>query len=246
MQVAELHRWDMRPAEAVEIQRELRGRLRMYDGVELSAIRTVAGADNGYLRRESSTIAFAAVVVFSYPDLELLETQTASCPVEFPYVPGLLSFREGPALLSAFRKVEHEPDVILFDAQGYAHPRRFGAASHFGLILDRPSIGCAKSRLTGRYEEPGPEVGARSPLVDRGEVIGTVLRTRPSRSPLFVSVGHRISLPSAVELALACSRGKSIMPEPTRLADKLVRELSASWRLESGSDRQPPRGSTHR
>src|SRR5688572_33007967 len=119
MQVAELHRWDVTPAEAVEIQRELRGRLRMDDGVELAAIRTVAGADNGYLRRESSTIAFAAVVVFSYPELKLLETQTASCPVEFPYVPGLLSFREGPALLSAFKKIEHEPDVILFDAQGY-------------------------------------------------------------------------------------------------------------------------------
>jgi deoxyribonuclease V len=230
MDVKELHAWEVSPGEAARIQKELRGQLSLVDGISRAEIRTVAGADNGYVGRGLDATAYAAVLALSFPDLEVVETQTASCPVTFPYVPGLLSFREAPALLAAFRKVTTEPDVVLFDAHGYAHPRRFGAASHLGLLLGRPSIGCAKSRLVGRYEEPGPEFGAWSPLTDRGEVIGAAVRTRPGRSPLFVSIGHRISLPTAVEIALACCRNNQFMPEPTRLADKLVGELTRAQR----------------
>lgn len=230
MEVEPLHLWDVSPQEAARIQRELRGQLSLSDGISLAGARTVAGADNGYLRRGASTTAYAAVVVLSFPDLDLLERQVAACPVEFPYVPGLLSFREAPALLAAFRNVEREPDVILFDAHGYAHPRRFGAASHLGLLLDKPSIGCAKRRLVGTLEEPGPEFGARSPLVDRGQLVGMAVRTRLGRPPLVVSIGHKMSLETAVEIALACCRENRFMPEPTRLADRLVREVTRAAR----------------
>ena len=230
MNVRDLHGWDVSAAEAARLQRELRSRLALSDALDPAGVRFVAGADNGYVKRGVRTTAYAAVLVFRFPELELVETRTAACPVEFPYVPGLLSFREAPALLAAFRQVEQEPDVVLFDAHGYAHPRRLGAASHLGLFLDKPSIGCAKSRLVGRYEEPGPERGARAPLVDRGEVVGTVVRTRVGRSPLFVSAGHKLSLETAVEIALACCRDNHFMPEPTRQADRLVKELTRAER----------------
>jgi deoxyribonuclease V len=224
MQITELHAWDVTPAEARRIQQELRERVRLVDDLRLEDVRLVAGVDNGYAARAGTTTAYAAVVVLRFPELEAVETRTASCPVSFPYVPGLLSFREGPAVLAALRQVQAEPDVFLFDAQGYAHPRRFGAASHLGVILDRPSIGCAKSRLIGQYDEPEPAFGAHSPLLDKGELIGAVVRSRAERAPLFVSPGHKLSIDTAVAIALACCRGRSIMPEPTRLADKLVRE----------------------
>jgi deoxyribonuclease V len=224
MQVRELHAWDVTPAEARQIQESLRGQLVLRDTLALDDIHYVAGADNGYARRGAATTAYAVVVVLTFPALELVETRTASCPVSFPYVPGLLSFREGPAVLAAFRQLTTQPDAVLFDAQGLAHPRRFGAAAHLGLLLDLPSVGCAKSRLVGRYTEPGPEFGDQAPLYDGDEVIGAVVRTRAGKAPLFVSQGHKVSLESAVALALDCSRGRSIMPEPTRLADKLVRE----------------------
>jgi deoxyribonuclease V len=230
MDIPDLHPWDVSPGEAARIQRELRARVSLTDSRPLAEIRTVAGADNGYLRRAAQTTAYAAVLLFSFPALELLETQVASCPVEFPYVPGLLSFREAPALLAAFRQLTIEPDLILFDAHGYAHPRRLGAASHLGLVLDRPSIGCAKSRLIGRYDEPGDAFGSRSPLVDRGEVVGAVVRTRPGHGPLFVSCGHKIALDSAVAVTLACCREQRFMPEPTRLADRLVKQVTRAAR----------------
>jgi deoxyribonuclease V len=233
MIVRELHRWDVSPGEARRIQEELRGQGRRDEPLELAAVRTVAGADLGYVRRGARTVACAAVLVFSFPELDLLETRTVQVGVEFPYVPGLLSFREGPPLLAAFRELETEPDVILFDAHGYAHPRRFGAASHLGLVLDRPSIGCAKSRLVGRYEEPKPSFGDRSELVDRGEVVGSVVRSSPRRRPLFVSVGHRLNLESAVQIALGCCRGASQMPEPTRQADRLVGEMTRALKASS-------------
>jgi deoxyribonuclease V len=223
VQVRDLHPWDVSPGEARRIQRELRGRISLSDAVRIEDIRHVAGADNAYAERGTETVAFAAVLVFTFPELELVEQHVASCPVTFPYVPGLLSFREAPALLNAFRQVETQPDVILFDAQGYAHPRRLGAASHLGLALDTPSIGCAKSRLIGQYDEPGPDAGDRTPLMDGDEVVGAVVRTRPGGKPLFVSPGHKLSVATAVEIALACCRGR-FMPEPTRLADKLVGE----------------------
>ena len=233
MKVHDLHAWDVSPDEARRIQRELGERVSLTDGVRIEDIRYVAGADNAYARRGAETTAFAVVLVFTFPELELVETQVASCPVTFPYVPGLLSFREGPAMLTAFRQVETLPDVVLFDAQGYAHPRRLGAASHLGLFLDVPSIGCAKSRLTGRYEEPGPEFGDRNPLVDKDEVIGAVVRTRAGRGPLFVSPGHRMSVDTAVEIALACCRNNRFMPEPTRLADRRVAEAKREL-MEAG------------
>ena len=226
MRVLDYHRWDVALDEARRLQRELRERISQRDVIAFEQIRSVAGADVAYERTGAASVAHAAVLAFSFPELELLETQTARREVTFPYVPGLLSFREAPALLEAFRQLEAQPDVILFDAHGYAHPRRMGAASHLGLFLGTPSIGCAKSRLVGHYAEPGPAVGDSSPLLDGEEQVGTVLRTRPGGKPLFVSVGHRISLELAVRVVLACARGRSIMPEPTRQADRLVGRLA--------------------
>jgi deoxyribonuclease V len=142
--------------------------------------------------------------------------------VAFPYVPGLLSFRDAPAVLAVCAEVRSEPDLLLFDGQGFAHPRRFGLASHLGLVLDRPSIGCAKSRLVGHWEEPARVFGAHTPLIDRGEVVGAAVRTRPRHAPLFVSPGHKVSVATAVALALACCRDGAFMPVPTRLAHEAV------------------------
>lgn len=221
--ILDLHPWDLSPEEAGEVQRHLRSRLSFEDGVVLEAVHVVAGVDVAYLRAAAETMACAVAVTLRLPSLEVLETRVAWEPVRFPYVPGLLAFREIPALLAALRQVEAVPDVVLVDAHGYAHPRRMGAASHLGLLLDRPTIGCAKSRLVGRYDEPAQAVGAHSPLIDRGEVIGAVVRMRPGCAPLFASVGHKISLSTAVRVAVACATGRSVMPEPTRLADALTK-----------------------
>jgi deoxyribonuclease V len=166
------------------------------------------------------------VVVLSFPDLAVLETATAGVPVAFPYVPGLLSFREAPAVLAACAKLRAEPDVLLCDGQGYAHPRRFGLACHLGLLLDRPSVGCAKSRLLGSWDEPERVFGAHTPLIDTGEVVGAAVRTRPRRKPLFVSPGHKVSVAGAVAIALACCRDGGFLPVPTRLAHEAVTALS--------------------
>ncbi|HEV8635787.1 MAG TPA: deoxyribonuclease V [Chloroflexota bacterium] len=222
MRLRALHGWDLSPDEARALQAELRGRVELRDGIRPDEVRLVAGVDNGYLRSDEGTTGFAAVVVLTFPALEVVEQRIASRPATFPYVPGLLSFREAPAVLAALEAVESEPDLFVFDAQGYAHPRRLGAASHLGLFVDRPSIGCAKSRLIGRYEEPPREPGARTELVDRGETVGAVVRTRPSAPPLFVSPGHLITVDTAVELVLACCREGRRLPEPTRLAHDLV------------------------
>jgi deoxyribonuclease V len=221
------------PAEARRIQEELRPRLQLTDAIRQEEVRTVAGVDNTYARSEAGTTAHAVVVALSFPGLEVVETSFASRPVSFPYVPGLLAFREAPAVLDAFQRLPTEPDVILFDGHGYAHPRRFGLASHLGVVLDRPSIGCAKSRLVGRYEEPPRDFGAWTPIVEKGETVGAALRTRPSHAPLFVSVGHQISLPTAVQIVLACCRERRFMPEPTRLAHQLVTDYARSGRQSS-------------
>jgi deoxyribonuclease V len=157
-------------------------------------------------------------------DFSVLERRAAVAQVDFPYTPGLLSFREAPVLLDALAKLKHTPDVVMCDGQGVAHPRRLGLASHVGLFLDRPCVGCAKSKLTGKYEEPGPEPGSRSPLLYRGQVIGSVVRTKARALPLFVSPGHRIDLESSVRLVLGCCRGYRL-PEPTRLAHLYVNEV---------------------
>ncbi|HZC76226.1 MAG TPA: deoxyribonuclease V, partial [Ktedonobacterales bacterium] len=183
----------------------------------LDDIRTVAGVDVSY-----GEVGRAAVVVLSFPALEVLEEVAFEGAARFPYVPGLLSFREGPLALAALERVQTRPDVLMFDGQGYAHPRRLGLASHLGVYLDMPSIGAAKSRLVGTYVEPGPNIGDRSPLVHRGEVVGVALRTKPRTNPLFVSAGHKLDLETAVAVVLRCLRGYRL-PEPTRLADKLTK-----------------------
>ena len=218
-----LHRWDISAKEALALQKQLRPLVGQADTLALDQIRTVAGLDVSYVGREGETKqGRAAVVVLSFPDLKVIEQVTAVTEVIFPYVPGLLSFREGPALLAALERLETQPDVLLFDGQGYAHPRRFGLACHLGMYLDRPAIGCAKSRLIGTYAEPGPSQGDSAPLLDHGEVIGMVVRTKARVRPVFVSTGYRIDLQTAVAVVLCCTRGYRL-PEPTRLADKLTR-----------------------
>lgn len=214
-----MHEWDVSPEEAIAIQQRLRTQVQRTNGFALESLRTVAGVDAAY--REGGR---AAVVVLSYPDMEPLEEEVATRETVFPYVPGLLSFREAPQVLDALEKLQTRPDLFIFDGQGYAHPRRLGLAAHLGVYLDMPSIGCAKSRLVGRYAAPGPNMGDRSPLVDHGEVIGTVLRTKPRTNPLFISVGHKIDLETAVEVVLRCLRGYRL-PEPTRLADRLSKAV---------------------
>jgi deoxyribonuclease V len=222
MHFTELHPWDVTPAEARAIQADLAGRVALTDAVSLDAIATVAGVDNAYVTIAGEPMACAAVVALSFPALEVIETVVAWRPVAFPYVPGLLSFREAPAVLAACAGLKAEPDVLLLDGQGYAHPRRCGLASHIGVILERPTIGCAKSRLVGRFTEPERRFGAHTPLLDRGEVVGAAVRTRPASKPLFVSPGHLVSVETAVAVALACSRQGALMPVPTRLAHETV------------------------
>lgn len=179
----------------------------------------MAGLDCAFSRDGEQCIA--GVVVWDVAAARVVEERIATRPLRFPYVPGLLSFREAPALLAVLRKLRSEPDALLFDGHGYAHPRRFGIACHVGLVADRPSAGCAKSRLVGEHGEPGPARGASRPLFDRGERIGSVLRTREGSRPVYASVGHRMDLATAERLVLACGAGYRL-PEPTRLADRLV------------------------
>jgi deoxyribonuclease V len=222
MRFRQFHQWDVSPAEARTIQTELAGQVELRDAITLDAIETVAGIDTTYVKAAGETTACAAVVVLSFPSLEVIETSVVWQPVAFPYVPGLLSFREIPAALAAAEDLTTEPDVLLCDGQGYAHPRRFGLASHLGVVLERPTIGCAKSRLIGAYEEPARVFGAHTPLVDRGEVVGAAVRTRPRHKPLFVSPGHMVSVETAIAIALACCRDGHFLPEPARLAHETV------------------------
>jgi deoxyribonuclease V len=222
LRFAQPHSWDVTPAEAKSIQTKLASQVKLVDAIALNQITAVAGIDNSYLAVDGQAMACAAVVVLTFPALELVETTVAWQPVTFPYVPGLLSFREAPAVLAACAEVKAEPDVILLDGQGYAHPRRFGLATHIGVILDKPTIGCAKSRLVGHYDEPDRVFGARTPLIDRGEVVGAAVRTKPRHKPLFVSPGQRIAVATAVAITLACSQADQFMPTPTRLAHEIV------------------------
>lgn len=183
-------------------------------------MRRLAAADAHYAPAEGLT--WAAVVSLSFPDLELQESVLACRPTDFPYVPGLLSFREAPAMLDALGLLSSPPDLLLVDGQGIAHPRRLGLASHVGLLADIPTIGAAKSRLVGVYEEPGSERGAWSPMRHRGEVVGAALRTRPATQPMFISIGHRVGLETAIDYVLRCTP-RFRLPEPIRLADRLSR-----------------------
>lgn len=217
MRFEALHSWDLTPQEAIRLQKRLSPCLLLQDDFEKILI--VAGVDLAL--DETKRIGRAGIILFEYPSLKELGRASAEAPLAFPYIPGLLSFREGPILLKAFEKLKDLPDLILFDGQGIAHPRRFGIACHMGLLLDRPTIGCAKSRLCGEYQEPGPKRGSWSPLTDKGETIGAVLRTRDRIKPIFVSPGHRISLKTSIEIVLQCHDGFRI-PKPTREADRFV------------------------
>jgi deoxyribonuclease V len=205
------------PAEAREIQ--LRWRDRVVSVDDFGAVRRVAGLDLGF--ENGGTVARAAVAVLDFPSLALVDSAVAREPTRFPYVPGLLSFREVPACLAALDRLRAVPDLLLCDGQGYAHPRRFGLACHLGVLAGLPSIGVAKSRLIGVHEEPAAARGSWVPLLDGGEIIGVVLRTRDAVAPLYVSVGHRISLGSAIRWALACTP-RYRLPETTRRAHRLA------------------------
>jgi deoxyribonuclease V len=212
MQVSS-HAWRVSPAQARQIQLGLAGSVRREGRLENPAY--IAGMDISVKRFAPE--GTAAVVVLSYPGLEVLESRVQDGPIGFPYVPGLLSFREAPLLLETCAGLRHRPDLIMVDGQGIAHPRRLGLAAHLGLLLDVPAIGCAKSRLCGAHEAPGNEAGSRADLTDGDEVIGAVLRTKTGVKPLYISIGHRIGLEEAVRWVLACCRGYRL-PEPTRLA----------------------------
>ena len=223
---APLHAWDLSPKEAIALQKALAGAVirsdRFCSGGRRT-IRRVAGVDAAFA--DGGRVIRAAVAVLDYPGLELADQVLVERPTTFPYVPGLLSFREVPALLEALGRLSETPDLILCDGHGYAHPRRFGLACHLGLWLDTPTIGVAKSRLTGRHDEPGLAKGDVAWLLAGGgtrprERIGAVLRTRDRIRPVYVSAGHRVSLRTAVALTLACAT-RYRLPEPTRLADKL-------------------------
>ena len=210
----DLHPWNLNAREAVALQRELAGRVEVRDRLA-ERVRLVAGVDVSSAR--FGTEVYAAVVVYDLDNASLVATAAASLDAVFPYVPGLLSFRELPVVLEAFRRLAAIPDVVLVDGQGIAHPRRLGVASHLGLWLDLPTIGCAKSRLCGVHGEPGARRGEWTSLMDGAEEIGWVVRTRDRVRPLFVSPGHRVSMARAVQIVLACGRGYRL-PEPTRQA----------------------------
>jgi len=211
------HRWDVTPKEAVQIQRELAQKVVFKKSNK--KICYIAGVDMAFTKDGKKCIA--AVVLWNSKTQQIVESHIALKELKFPYIPGLLSFREVPAVLSVLKKLTKTPDVLMCDGQGYAHPRRFGIACHLGVLTNLPSIGCGKSRLIGTYKEPDLKRGSQSVLKDKDEVIGTVLRTRDNVKPIFVSVGHRLDLDTAVKIVLDCGQGFRL-PEPTRLADQLA------------------------
>ena len=213
MNYTSLHPWKVSARQAVSIQQKLRNRLII--GNRMPEIRKIAGVDVAFSDKQ----AFCAVCVFDYPDLNLIETKTAKSKINFPYVPGLLTFREGPVILEALRKIKHKPDLVLFDGQGICHPRRMGIAAHMGLFLNIPSIGCAKSHLYGAFKMPGKNKGAFSFIheIKTNEVLGIALRTRKNIKPIFVSCGYKSSLMQVKYLILSlCPKYR--IPQPLRYA----------------------------
>ncbi|HEY0098583.1 MAG TPA: deoxyribonuclease V [Pyrinomonadaceae bacterium] len=218
----QLHDWEMTPREAVELQKRMRGQVRVEP--HRGGIETVAGADISF--NKFSPVIYTGIVVLRLPSLEVVEEVGVVGETQFPYVPGLLSFREAPSVLEAWAKLKTEPDAVMFDGQGIAHPRRVGIASHVGLFLNRPTFGCAKSILVGRHDELAEERGSWQPLVDpkNDETVGAALRTKTRVQPIYVSPGHLIDLAGAIELTLRCDGGYR-QPEPTRRAHLLVNAL---------------------
>jgi len=232
VKIKSLHSWQVSPAQALDIQLRLAPQVSRSNQVSTPGL--IAGVDISVSRELG--VATGAVVVLNYPELRLVETKVVSGRVDFPYVPGLLSFREAPLTLAACEGISVTPDLVLVDGQGIAHPRRFGLASHLGLFLDMPTIGCAKSRLCGRHQEPGDNPGSYAEVVDGGETIGVALRTKAGVKPVYVSIGHKVDLESAIYWVMKCCRGYRL-PEPCRLAhlasigEKLAREAECQGRL---------------
>lgn len=218
MKIKQLHDWNLNPKQAMELQKQLAFEVIRTDDFE-APVKTVAGIDLGYDAKND--LSRAVVVVLSFPELELIESAEALMPIQFPYFPSLLSFRETPVAIKALEKLKTAPDLILCDGQGIAHPRRFGIACHIGLLTGKPSIGVAKSILTGKFENLGETRGSVAPLISRNEQIGAAVRTKDKTQPVYVSVGHRISLETAVSHVLRCAP-KYRLPETTRLADKMA------------------------
>lgn len=212
-----MHTWDVSPKEAIAIQESLLDRVVPHD--DFGEVKTIAGVDVGF--EENNAITRAAIAVLDIESLELIESAIARRPTTFPYVPGLLSFREIPAVLQAMLELKAVPDLLLCDGQGIAHPRRLGIAVHLGLLTDIPSIGVAMSRLTGTHGDVPPEKGSFVPLMDKGEQIGVELRTRTNVKPLYISLGHRIGIPSAIKFVMKCTP-RYRLPETTRWAHKLA------------------------
>jgi deoxyribonuclease V len=232
MTQAPLHEWNLEPAAAIALQHELAQRIVLED--RLGDVHFVAGVDMAI--NENNGMARAAVILLTFPELEVVERHVYEEPIRMPYIPGLLSFREAPCVLGAFHKMRQQPDLVMVDGMGIAHPRRIGIASHLGLWLNIPTIGCGKSLLTGKYDKAalGEEVGSWVPLIDKKEVIGAVVRTRTRVNPMFISPGHLISVQTSIDYVLKCGRGYRL-PEPTRLADKLSK--NNDWQ-EPGDDEQ--------
>ncbi|RKY06531.1 MAG: deoxyribonuclease V [Planctomycetota bacterium] len=220
MDIKQPHNWNLSCAQARDLQNALARKVRS------SAIKrppkTVAGIDCAFSK--DKTRIGAIIVVLEYQTLKIIETVRAVAEVGFPYISGLLSFREAPVCVQAAKRLKITPDIFLIDGQGIAHPRRLGLASHLGLFLDKPTVGCAKSRLIGKFQPPPTEKGSYSPLTDKNEIIGAVLRTRTNVKPLFVSTGHKCTLDDAIKITLACTP-KYRLPEPTRLAHQMITRL---------------------
>lgn len=214
------HRWDVSPRQAIEIQEDLRSLLVLTNGFDKLLL--VGGADVAYSRKKNRV--YAALTVFHYSTMSLLDVAYAEAEAGFPYIPGLLTFRERPVVLKAFRRLKERPDLIIFDGQGIAHPRRLGLAAHMGLVLNIPTVGCAKSPLRVQFEAPGLKRGSASKMMDGQEQVGVVLRTRDGIKPLYISPGHLVDLATSVKVILAAGRGYRL-PQPTRIAHIKVTEF---------------------
>jgi len=220
MKMENIHAWNVTPKQAISIQHKLRDKIKTFD--DFDSLKTIAGVDVGFVKEKN--LSCAALVIFSYPDMRILDVITCSEPINFPYIPTLLAFREVPVVLSCFENLENPPNILILDGQGYAHPRRMGLACHVGVLLDIPTIGCAKSRLTGEFNMPEKKKGSYSYLYDKGEIIGAVLRTKDNTYPIFVSIGHRVSLDTSIKLILDMSITR--IPEPTKIADREVKKYT--------------------
>lgn len=208
-----LHAWNLQPTDAIALQKQLATQVDTQTPIDIAAVRYVAGVDVSV----KNNISHAAVAVLKFPELVLVEVATAQMPTPFPYIPGLLSFREGAVILEAHQKLQQIPDVYIFDGMGIMHPRRLGIASHVGLWLQKPTIGCGKTHLVGTYAEPAPEKGSFSPVNYKGGIVGVVLRTKEKVKPVYISVGHLATLDTAVELIMQCTT-RYRLPETTRAA----------------------------